>query len=108
MVLPNTGPISLDDIVEEFRPGYSGISNIEQYYRGGSFVPSTITGREETQQIDGSGSVSNTPNPGADRSQQYLLEINPEFTTSPTNVSTSGTFTAVSYTHLTLPTKRIV
>ena len=93
MVLPNTGPISLDDIVEEFRPGYSGTSNIEEYYRGGTYVPSEITGRTEVQQINSSGSVSNTPNPGADRNQQYQLRINPGFSTSPLDVSQSGSQT---------------
>ena len=93
MVLPTSGPISLNDIVEEFRPGYSGTSNIEEYYRGGTYVPDEIAGRSEVQQINGSGSVSNTPNPGADRNQQYQLRINPEFTTNPTTVTQSGSQT---------------
>ena len=90
MTLQSSGAISLNDIVDEFRPGYSGASNIEEYYRGGAYVPSTISGITDVQTLFGSGSASNVPNPFADRNQVYELSMGANFSTSPLDVSESG------------------
>ena len=90
MTLQTSGPISLEDIVAEFRPGYSGVSSIDEYYRNGAYVPSNISGITDVQTLFGSGNVSNTPNQGADRNQVYELSMGPDFSTSPLNVSESG------------------
>ena len=90
--LQNNGPISFADIANEFRPGYRGPIDITDYYRDGQFVPGSgaITGVAERQQIRATGTVSNTPNPGADRNQQYQITIGSGFDTSPEEISEAG------------------
>ena len=90
MVLQTSGPISLEDVVAEFRPGYSGVSSLAEYYRNGAHVPSSISGITDVQTIFGSGTVSNTPNQGADRNQVYELSMGADFSSAPLDVSESG------------------
>ena len=90
--LQNNGPISFADIANEFRPGYRGPIDITDYYRDGQFVPGSgaITGVAERQQIRATGTVSNTPNPGADRNQQYQIIVGSGFDTIPEEISEAG------------------
>ena len=90
--LQNSGPISLRDIANEFRPGFSGSVSIEDYYRDGQFVPGSddLPGVSEIQQVTATGFVSNTPNPGADRNQQYLATVAAGFSSADRTFSVAG------------------
>ena len=52
MALPTSGPISLNDIRDEFRAGHTGAHSITDYYRGGDHVPNEILGQSEQFTID--------------------------------------------------------
>ena len=63
MVLPNSGPITSDDIQSEFNQTVGSPFDIEDYYRGGGIVPATsgvAGGVAEVQSVDSSGTASNT------------------------------------------------
>ena len=102
MTLQVSGSISLEDIVAEFRPGYSGVASLDQFYKNGAYVPSSLPEEIEVQTLFGSGVVSNTPNNGADRNQVYLLAINDQLDTNDISVNHSTSFSgAVSNARVT-------
>ena len=92
MPLQAAGAISLDDIVAQFRPGYSGTSNIEEYYRGGDHVPGSVTGRADVQTIFGSGTRANQPNNAQTLPEVYEFRLGEDFTTTPLEVDQSESF----------------
>ena len=95
MALQAAGPISIEDIVAEFRPGYSGSANLEEYYRNGDYVPGSVTGRTDIQTIFGSGTRANNPNPSATLPEIYEFSLDEDFTTRPLAVDVSESYTSL-------------
>ena len=95
MALQAAGPISIEDIVAEFRPGYSGPANLEEYYRNGTYVPGNITGRTDIQTLFGSGTRANNPNPSATLPEIFEVSLDEDFTTLPLNLDVSESFTSL-------------
>ena len=95
MPLQAAGRISLEDIVAQFRPGYSGPSNINEYYRGGTNVPSSVAGRADVQTFFGSGTRANIVNADQTQPETYEFRLGENFTTTPLEIDESESFTSL-------------